>query len=58
MSDAQVWLTIIFALVILSVIIWLIQEGLKKADSMSCPACRETIKRGATKCRFCGSALS
>jgi predicted RNA-binding Zn-ribbon protein involved in translation (DUF1610 family) len=31
---------------------------IRESDTIDCPQCAETIKRAATKCRFCGEAVT
>ena len=48
--------------VVIALVVWWIGRALIKEplppDTQTCPYCREEVSVGATKCRYCGSALS
>lgn len=56
-QNTIVVLTLIFALLVISVAIWALQGLIWLAISKKCPACAERIKGGARKCRYCGEAV-
>lgn len=51
-------LVAIFVLFAVYVIAKLIKGGIDLATTKVCSSCKERVKIDATKCRFCGSALT